>query len=109
MEKECENYINKKLNLQIITAEELETYTVKLVNYITTVRQPYIENFWTSVKHIKICYSINSIQKNKYFKNLYFLTNKFIKQTLPLSAIEKQEMLNVLFCALKADVFYTNT
>ena len=104
MENEYENYIKTKLNLEIISSEDFNIDKTKLVNEISTILEPYIEDLWTLANSEQTTVLPDSEQDIKYFKNLYFLTNKFLKQTLPLSALDKQEMQNALYSALKADV-----
>ncbi len=104
LENEYEDFIRQRINMQIIENDNLNLDTVTLTQEARTILQPYLEAILGLVNAFKINEPIDTKHEIKYFKNLYFLTNKFLQQKLPLTSFEKDELETAMNDAIRADV-----
>ncbi len=104
MEREYENYVNSRLSMEILNKNNLDFDQQKLIDEVRTILQPYLESLWALANSSHIADNVDLKLDTKYFKNLYFLTDKFLKQKLPLTSFEKEEMTNAMLDAVRADL-----
>ena len=96
--------------MEILKSSNLELDRQKLINEIKTILQPYVESLWALVNSATVSKNLDLKQDVKYFKNLYFLTDKFLSfKYLPEIIKVTFDPLRTLMRLLKARLHLKKT